>query len=666
MRDGYYLSSYLTPPGLHRLAMVSYRHDNNISLWHRRGSEIRLLGHWEFERLSGLKHHRTPFLTMEDLRSFVNGLLAGFGLSLDDMTEVWGTPGLATTNDYHFVEEYPELSFHSIAHLYSAMLLDGETFFEGDILGLAVDGGPDRLLDQRYKRYWFTGAVSRRGVVETFPVASPGLLYSTAKDRFKMREGTLMALATATRAAGRCDRESILRTYDFTGLAALEGAPLAFEEIAAQVRETAGTDPDFTEEESFVSAVMKEIQAISVMAMERNIETALERYDLDPAQTHLALAGGYALNCPTNSHLMAKYGFRGLLAPPCVDDGGQAIGIGLAAFHKKTGGERFTFRFPGAYLGRQDDDLDGALAEFGEYVADVSDLDHDRAVRDILAEPIAWFHGRSEIGPRALGNRSLLGDPTSREAKDALNRFKLREWWRPVAPVVLEDQLEEWFEDSRPSPYMLETFTIREKRRGQIQAVAHLDYSARVQSLNAGQNPALHALLTAFHRYTGVPMLCNTSLNDKGEPIIDTIRETINFCLRRRIGVAYLNGRRVAFHNFDSYPAKGPYPRMRLPFTSIPASRAEAVHAELNPYRLPDLYLHVLYLDLALSGKFDLRTEEGAAEAFKAVNSRLRADPSLWRAAERSMRRAEHRFTTFGPDALLNLELGAVRQITGA
>jgi predicted NodU family carbamoyl transferase len=664
MRDGYYLSSYLTIPGLHRLAMVSYRHDNNVSLWRKDGSQIQLLGHWEFERMSGLKHHRTPFLSMEDLRTFVNGLIRPFGVSLDDMTEVWGTPGLATTNDYHFVEEYPELSFHSIAHLYSAMLLDSETFFDGDILALAVDGGPDRLLDQQYKRYWFTGAVSRRGVVETFPVASPGLLYSTAKDRFKMREGTLMALATATTATGRCDREAILDKFDFTGLAALEGAPLAFEEIVAQVRATATTDPDFTEEESFVSAAMKEIQAISVMAMERNIETALERYDLDPARTHLALAGGYALNCPTNSHLMAKYGFRGFLAPPCVDDGGQAVGIGLAAFHKKTGGERFTFSFPGAYLGRQDDDLDGALAEFGEYVADVRDLDLDQAVRDILAEPIAWFHGRSEIGPRALGNRSLIGDPTSRAAKDALNQFKLREWWRPVAPVVLEDQLDEWFEDSRPSPYMLETFTIREERRHQIQAVAHLDYSARVQSLNAGQNPALHALLTAFHRHTGVPMLCNTSLNDKGEPIIDTIREAINFCLRRRISVGYFNGRRVAFRNFDAYPAEGPYPRMRQPFTDLSESRARAVHAELNPHGLPELYLHVLFLDLALSGKFDLRTEEGAAEAFEAVDSRLRADPSLRQAAERSMRRAEHRFTTFGPDALLNLELGAVRQIT--
>ncbi|MCA2228531.1 carbamoyltransferase C-terminal domain-containing protein [Nonomuraea aurantiaca] len=666
MRDGYYLSSYLTIPGLHRLAMVSYRHDNNVSLWHKEGSEIKLLGHWEFERLSGLKHHRTPFLGMEDLRRFVNGLIGAFGVSLDDMNEVWGTPGLATTDDYHFVAEYPDISFHSVAHLYSAMLLDSETFFEGDILGLAVDGGPDRLLDQRYKRFWFTGAVSRRGVVETFPVASPGLLYSTAKNRFKMREGTLMALATATTATGQCDRESILDKFEFTGLAALENAPLALDEIVSEVRATSTVDPDFTEEESFVSAVMKEVQAVSVMSMERNIDTALEKFRLDPAGTHLALAGGYALNCPTNSHLMAKYGFRGLLAPPCVDDGGQAVGIGLAAFHKKSEGRRFSFRFPGAYLGRSDNGLDGALAEFEEFVADVSDLDYDTAVRDILAEPVAWFDGRSEIGPRALGNRSLIGDPTSRAAKDALNQFKLREWWRPVAPVVLEDHLEKWFEDSRPSPYMLETFTIREDRRSRIPAVAHLDYSARVQSLNAEQNPRLHALLTAFHGHTGVPMLCNTSLNDKGEPIIDTIREAINFCLRRRISVGYFNGRRVAFRNFDSYPADGPYPRTTEPFTEITESRAQAVHAELNPHGLPELYLHVLFLDLSLSEKFDLRVEEEAAAAFEAVDSRLRADPSLRQAAERSMRRAEQRFTKFGPDALLNLELGAVRQITGA
>jgi carbamoyltransferase len=194
---------------------------------------------------------------------------------------------------------------------------------------------------------------------------------------------------------------------------------------------------------------MKEVQAISVMMMERNVERALDRFDLDPAQVHLAMSGGYALNCPTNSHLVEKYGFRGLLAPPFVSDGGQSVGIALWAFHRRLG--RFDFRFPGAYLGRADDDLDTVLHEHAAFVFDVSEIDHDIAVADLRSGPVVWFHGRSESGPRALGNRSLLADPRSLAAKDALNEIKSREWWRPVAPVVLEDQLAEWFERSRPS-----------------------------------------------------------------------------------------------------------------------------------------------------------------------------------------------------------------------
>jgi predicted NodU family carbamoyl transferase len=165
-------------------------------------------------------------------------------------------------------------------------------------------------------------------------------------------------------------------------------APLAFDQVAAQVQESMTTDPDFTDRESFVSAVMKEIQAISTLIMERNVKRALDRFEIDPATTHLAMPSGFALNCPTNSHLMAKYGFRSLLAPPCVDDGGQAMGIGLAAFHKRTGGKPFKFSFPGPYLGRADTDLTAAAAEFAEFVEvderaalsrETADVDYDPA-----------------------------------------------------------------------------------------------------------------------------------------------------------------------------------------------------------------------------------------------------------------------------------------------
>ncbi|MGV9361463.1 carbamoyltransferase C-terminal domain-containing protein [Amycolatopsis sp. NPDC003731] len=654
MQDGFYLSTYLNSAGLNRLVNVAYRHDNNVSLWRKHGRAVTLLGHWELERLTGQKQHRTPFAHLDDARSFLNVLLADFDLTLDDMTEIWGTPGLATVDDYHLVAEHPDLAYHSLGHLYSAMLLDSDVFFDGTVLGMAVDRGPDRLLDRRWKTCWFAGAVARAGSVEFFPIESPGPLYGSAKDRFRLREGTLMALATATDAEGNCDREAILDEFAFSGFESMAQAPAALDRIHEQVRDTAGGDPRFTEEESLISAVMKEVQGISVMIMERNVDRAVDRFALDPGTTHLALAGGYALNCPTNSHLMLKYGFAGLLAPPCVSDGGQSIGMALAAFHKKTGGARFDFTFPGAYLGRADDDVDEALAEFADFIVDVSPAGPEVVVDDILDGPVAWFAGRSETGPRALGNRSLLADPTSPAAKTALNELKRREWWRPVAPVVLEEHLTDWFADSRPSPYMLETFTIRDDRRTRIPAVAHLDQSARVQSVNPAQNPRLYALIAAFHRRTGVPMLCNTSLNDKGEPIVDTIAEAVTFCLRRRVPIAYFNGRRVVFTDFEAFPAPGPRPRTREPFVASPVERSAAVRAEANPHGLPDLHLYLLLRDFELGARFDIRTEQGAAGAFATVEHRLNNEPGLREHAEHAMRRSALQFADFGQEHIFD------------
>ncbi|GHH32451.1 carbamoyltransferase C-terminal domain-containing protein [Lentzea cavernae] len=633
MQDGYYLSTYLNPVGLHSLFDMIFRHDGNVSLWHKSGSQVRLERVWELERISGEKQHRTPFRTEADLRDFLASLLGDCGLSLDDVVEVWGTPGIATTNDYHLVEEHPDLAYHALTHLYSSVLLDSALFFEGTIIGLAMDRGPDRVLDGRVKPSWFAGCVVERGDVQFFPIESPGPLYGTAKDRLGMREGTLMALATSTKASGLSDRQRVIGEFDFSGVRSMKDMPAALDLIIESVQSTLAPDPRFTEQESLISAVMKEVQAISMTIVERNLDRVLDEFGIDARRSHLALSGGFALNCPTNSHLMRKYEFAGLLAPPHVSDGGQSIGIALGAFHKKFAG-RFDFRFPGAYLGRSDDDLDAALTEIAGFVDTVDDLDLDTAVDDLLRHPVVWFDGRSEIGPRALGNRSLLGDPTSAETKDRLNAIKQREWWRPVAPVVLEEFAADWFEDCRRSPYMLETFTVRGDVVDRVPAVAHLDHSSRVQTLHAEQNPRLHELITAFRRRTGVPMVCNTSLNDKGEPIVDTLAEALNFCLRKHIPVAHLNGRRVTFTRADEFPETGPRPRRLEPFQPMNPSQRAEVRTTLNPHGVPDLHLYIALHNPTTISAHDLRTAEGAAAVRDGMEEMMRTNPDLRRAAE--------------------------------
>jgi hypothetical protein len=624
--DGYYLSTYLTPPGLAYVIRMWLRHDNNVSLWEKSGSTVRLLRHWELERLTGVKHDGSALMDQHELATLLDALLAGEGLSLDDVNEIWGTPGTSTVGDDTSSGEHPDIAGHSMSHLMSAMLMDTDLYFDGEVLGLAVDGAPDHVLERRVRRYQYAGGVVRGGRLEVFPVESPAMLYAWARRLFDVLEGTLMALATASLAT--CPPVP-LPPIQLDGRRAPQLARRAVESLIADVRERRHEitqDPRFTDEENFLSAVMKEIQRWCVTIMERNIERILAERHVDPARTHLALGGGFALNCPANSALWRKYGFRGLVAPPCVNDSGQSIGIALNNFRRRLGG-RFSFRFPGAYLGREDATLDLQAARHREFIEDVAEMQLGQVVRDIVEGPIAWYDGRSEVGPRALGHRSLLADPRSADAKARLNEVKQRKWWRPVAPIVLEEQAGEWFEDATPSPYMLETRTIRAARRGRVPAIAHLDESARLQTLGRHHDARLHAVLDAFHERTGVPMLCNTSLNDREEPIVDTIAEAMNFCLRKRVRVAYINGRRVAFRRFDSYPHEQPLPRgLDLPFAGT-GDRRTATAARLNPHDLADRYLYAYLHNPELRERFDVQSATDAERLRRTLDMLFQMNP---------------------------------------
>ena len=263
---------------------------------------------------------------------------------------------------------------------------------------------------------------------------------------------------------------------------------------------------------------------------------------------------GYALNCPTNSYIMKKYGFKGFVAPPCVSDCGISIGIGLYAFYKHIGCN-FNFKLENAFYGNQDNRVTEIVTEFPweKHVKSFALMDMKQCVEDIINGPIVWFYGRAEIGPRALGNRSLLADPRNKDSKNKLNIIKKREWWRPVAPVILEEDIDDWFIDVYPSPFMLHTFKIKENKNELIPAVMHIDGSSRLQTVNKTQNAILYEVIRTFKEKTGIPILCNTSLNDKGEPIIDRIDEALNFALRKKIKVLYINGYRIELKNHDMY-----------------------------------------------------------------------------------------------------------------
>ena len=147
LRDGYYLSIYSEIDPIFNIKSYSLRHDHNMALFQKEGNRITLVHHWEFERITGIKHHQVAFYDKTDAASFINRLLGEYSLTLDDMCEVFGLPQLSTCDDYHSLDALKEVSYHSVCHLFTSMLMDSQVFYKENILSLAFDGGPDVVVD---------------------------------------------------------------------------------------------------------------------------------------------------------------------------------------------------------------------------------------------------------------------------------------------------------------------------------------------------------------------------------------------------------------------------------------------------------------------------------------------------------------------------------------
>ena len=266
---------------------------------------------------------------------------------------------------------------------------------------------------------------------------------------------------------------------------------------------------------------------------------------------NLCLAGGVALNCVANGKILRDGAFKNVWVQPAAGDAGGAVGAALTVWHQTLGKERklngSRDLMEGAFLGPAyaQQDVESRLAGIGARFEVVSDDDVIEKTATSLAtgEAVGWVQGRMEFGPRALGARSILGDPRSPTMQKTLNlRVKYRESFRPFAPSVLREDVSDWFELDTDSPYMLLVADVIQGRRrrmtneeealfgidklnvarSDIPAVTHVDYSARVQTVHADTNPRCHALISRFKAKTGCPVLVNTSFNVRGEPIVCT------------------------------------------------------------------------------------------------------------------------------------------------
>ena len=252
--------------------------------------------------------------------------------------------------------------------------------------------------------------------------------------------------------------------------------------------------------------------------------------------TNLCLNGGMALNSVMNGKILASTPFEKLFIFPAANDTGCSLGSALLIhhrIHKRGNRHRLFHPYFGPSFG--EDAVKDALDREGEGLSWEKTADPSAAAAALLAEGkiLAWFQDRMEIGPRALGNRSILADPRRAEMKDIINRrVKHREPFRPFAPSILEPDLSDYFETSDPAPYMLKVSPVRPEKRSVIPAVTHVDGSGRVQTVAEDVNPKYFRLIREFNRLTGVPVVLNTSFNIRGEPIVCTPEDAI-YCFKK-------------------------------------------------------------------------------------------------------------------------------------
>jgi carbamoyltransferase len=467
---------------------------------------------------------------------------------------------------------------HHLAHAYSAfaacpfdegvvMIVDGVGSYSSDIKepGQLTDG-VNPLARESESYYRFKGTTletlkkvwlePRRGFLsdEFFNMDGLGALYSRVSSYIFAdwnKCGEVMGLAPY----GRPDA--------FRRLMKLKNGELEIPEWDAEFNQP--WSPDGVKKWE-ASPSMKHWEDMAWRVQHDSEEVLLERARWLRETTgakNLCMAGGVALNCVANGRIVREAGFDNVWIQPAAGDNGISIGCafyGHLAIQKKPR----SFVMKQATLGREYSDDE---ARVGNPLL-VSRKTFDapgicRASAKLLAEGkvFGWFQGRSEFGPRALGNRSILGDPRRPEMKDTLNkRVKFRQAFRPFAPIVLYERAKDIFVGEDESPYMLRAKQVRPEWKDRVPAIVHVDGTARVQTVRREHNERMYDLLVEFEKLTGVPVLVNTSFNIKGEPIVETPQHAMNCFIYT--GIDYL-----ALHN--TLVAKSAIYKIFSPFIKV-------------------------------------------------------------------------------------------------
>jgi len=460
------------------------------------------------------------------------------GVIEDELSALGCRPGPVHFSGHH--EAHAASAFFPSPFARAAILtLDGVGEWTTTALGRGEDHRLELLREQRFPH-------------------SLGLLYSafTHHTGFRVNSGEYKLMGLAPYGTPRFARQIIEQlldlkvdgsfrlNLDYFGF--LEGQAMTSARFATLFGPPRRPDDPMTQHHCDLAASIQQVTEEIVLRLARTLHTLT-------GEENLCLAGGVALNCVANARLLREGPFRRVWAQPAAGDAGGALGAALALHHLKHQAPRPRAgpgdAMRGAFLGPEfsETEIAAAIAARGLHADKLlpDALNTRLTDRLVAGEVVGFFQGRAEFGPRALGARSILADARAPEMQRRLNlKIKFRESFRPFAPVVLAESATAWFDLPAPSPYMLFTAPVAAARRlpvteagdwqsrlgkarSVIPAVTHVDFSARVQTVAADVNPALHALLTAFASRTGCPVLVNTSFNVRGEPPVCHPREAL-------------------------------------------------------------------------------------------------------------------------------------------
>ena len=294
--------------------------------------------------------------------------------------------------------------------------------------------------------------------------------------------------------------------------------------------------------------------ALQVVTEETVLHIARELLKKHPSR-NLVITGGVGLNCVSNARLLRDTDYERVWVPPCASDTGAPLGSALWHYHQTLGGER-KFEMTHPFFGKKysDEDIMEALRFYGLKYERLEEAELlQRVASDLANEKIVgWYQDRFEIGPRALGNRSILADSRSMKIKEIINaRIKHREAFRPFAPAVLLERAGEYFELEQPDPFMTMAPRVRPEKVEEIPAAVHVDGTGRIQTVDRKDNPRYYGVIEAFGELTGTPVILNTSFN-RHEPIVSTPREALSCYLRTQMDAIALGNFYVTDRNDEA------------------------------------------------------------------------------------------------------------------